>query len=183
MSGIPRGRMILYALAVLGLVAVNLVRLQDDRRPTAPVAVGVPPPIVTVPDLEVAGDLAGGDVPASRDLFRRPVERPVAPVEPPKPAAAPAPPPDPLQVARSRAAKTMEGIKLMGVLRGGDRLLAVVQHDGSTYSLAEGDLLAPGFVVGTISTNEVRIVNDRLGLTAVVILGGGEPTRILGMDG
>ena len=88
-----------------------------------------------------------------------------------------------MQLARSRAAKTMEGIKLMGVLRGGDRLLAVVQHDGATYSLAEGDLLAPGFVVGAISTNEVRIVNDRLGLTAVVILGGGEPTRILGMDG
>ena len=181
MSGIPRKRLFLYLLAAAALLAANLMRVGTQSPEPEAVATAARVPAAQVETLYASRDFEAPAIRAERDLFRRPPERATAPE--PAPAAAPAPPkpPDPLQIARGQAAEVLGGIKLLGVMKGGDRLLAVLEHDGRTQSLAEGEEVLPNFRVDAISTNDVRIMNDRLGLTGVVILGGGEPTRILGM--
>ncbi len=167
-AGIPTGRLLLYGGAVAVLVAVNVVRLGDTTdTATGPEQRQALIPVTERPALLVARDIEGPAVPPVRDLFRRGAPRPLV-AEAPVVEAPPPPPPDPLQVARNSAIEKLRDMRLIGVMESGGNTLAVLEHDGIATSVGEGMEVIPGFMVRTISIDEIEIEHSQMGLTGTL---------------
>ncbi|NNF24150.1 MAG: hypothetical protein HKN63_05005, partial [Rhodobacteraceae bacterium] len=91
--------------------------------------------------------------------------------------------PDPMRVARTEGAKVFDKMKLLGLMKGGEDVIVVLEHDGDMLALTQGQDVLPGYTVGLITSTEVRIENNALGLTGVLTLGERNVTRVLGVDG
>lgn len=179
MSGISRTRLALYGLAVVVLLALNAWRMSTApetalseavRRDTAPIG---------VPNLQAS--LGRTDLPAigERDLFRAAAAPEPKPVVTAAPApAAPPKAPDPIEIAREQATKQLDQVRLIGVLASGDKALAVFEHDGNTLSRFVGDEIVSGFKLDRISQGEIRARHERLGLVAILSLGGVRPMQM-----
>ncbi len=164
-AGIPTGRLLLYGGAVAVLVAVNVVRLGGTTdTATGPEQRQALIPVTERPALLVARDIEGPAVPPVRDLFRRGAPRPLVAEAP----AVEAPPPDPLQVARNSAIEKLRDMRLIGVMESGGNTLAVLEHDGIATSVGEGMEVIPGFMVRTISIDEIEIEHSQMGLTGTL---------------
>ena len=135
-------------------------------------------------ELNVARDLETAPTSVTRDLFLRPNNTPVpvaAPVA--RPALPQSTAPDPRAIAQAQAERTMNDIRLIGVMKAGDDLVAMIEHDGQTMSLRMGQPVLPGFVISEITTEGVRIDHTPLGLAGVFVLRGNGEIELIGLDG
>ena len=179
MSGISRNRLLLYAALLLALLAANAWRFLNAPDAELAEAVERQTAPIGVPDLAV--HVGRSDLPAlgDRDIFR------AGPAPAPKPAVVTAPtptqvqaPPDPIEIAREQVTKQLDAVRLVGVMASGERALAVFEHDGNTLSRFVGDEIVSGFKLDRISQGEVRARHDRLGLVAILSLGGVRPMQM-----
>lgn len=179
MTGISRSRLFLYGLAVLVLLAANVWRLASAPEAELAEAVQRSREPIGVPDLQVAVGRLETPAIGTRDLFRAgaaPAPAPVAVVAPdptPRPQA-----PNPIEIAREQAAKQLDEVRLVGVMAAGERALAVFEHDGNTLSRFVGDEIVSGFTLDRISQGEVQARHERLGLVAILSLGGVRPMQM-----
>jgi Tfp pilus assembly protein PilP len=181
MNGIPKKRLLLYGLLLVALAALNLFRLESQGTETVE-AVKTDTRATTVPELVL--DAADPTRRAgTRDIFRAAPEPPPPPVAvtPSEPETEPVPP-DPRQIALDAARRQVEAYKLIGVVASGDGALAVLDHDGNTQTRGLGEEMAPGFVLDRISQGEIRVRNERLGVIAVMTLGGADPLQMIRID-
>ncbi|PUB17051.1 hypothetical protein [Yoonia sediminilitoris] len=186
MSGVSRQRKFLYGGAVAVLLLANVMRWaggsgEETSQETDAGVVFVTP----IADVAVARDLNATPPDGVRDLFRRPGDGGLRPAvaAAPRPAPAQAPDADPLRTARLAAMREFEAMKLLGVMRAGDDTRIMLQYEGQTISLIQGQEVLPGFTIGQITTDSVRIDNTRLGLTGILAMGGVSETQIIGIDG
>ena len=163
---VPRRRAALYALLALALIGANAWRLagrEDD--PERARARAEAEALADLPDLAATASLEGFAEPRpARDLFRR--EAPPDPEpEPEPPAPAPEPPPDPTAQAVAEARRTLDAIALRGLLGGGGSgLVAVLEHDGASVTVAVGETVIPGYTVAAIDAGGLTIRHDELGI-------------------
>lgn len=172
MFGISPQRLTLYALAVIGLIALNAVRYLGDQVPetATPGTVGSAP--LALPELVFlpAGD--GLSTPA-RDLFQRREEAP----PPPPPVVAPPPPtpqpaaPDPRATALAAANRRLDRVTVVGIFSSADGMIAVLDAAGDVDNVQAGDSLFPGFVVTDVSISGIVVENSEIGLKRTLNLG------------
>ncbi len=178
MSGISKNRLILYGVLLVALLGANLYRLNLAPETEVAEAVSREAAPIRVPELHVAAR-TDATAPGTRDIFRPNA----APAPKPVVAAAPAPEPvvqtpDPIEIAIGQVTKQLDAVKLVGVLASGEGALAVFEHDGNTLSRFVGDEIVSGFKLDRISQREIRARHDRLGLVAILSLGGVRPMQM-----
>lgn len=178
MSGLPSRKVLIYGGLIVLLLAANLFRLSGSGTPeTAQAVERSAASRIRVPELEVAA--SGAAQVGKRDVFRaieKAVPKPVAvaPVAPqPEPAR-----PDPTEIAIEQARKQLDSVRLIGVVASGEGALAVFELDGNTLSRVVGDEIVSGFRLDRISQSEIRARHERLGLVAILSLGGVRPMQI-----
>ena len=178
MSGISKPRLILYGVLLVALFAANLYRISLSPQAELAEAVTRDAAPIRVPELHLALRTEAAP-PGARDIFRPNAAPAPKPVETPKPAPQPAvAKPDAREIAIGQATKQIDAVKLVGVLASGEGALAVFEHDGNTLSRFVGDEIVSGFKLDRISQGEIRARHDRLGLVAILSLGGVRPMQM-----
>lgn len=176
MSGIPRTRVLLYAALIIGLIGALWLRTTRDPADVAQAVARAETPI-RVPELHVATSQEGARL-GTRDIFRTAPKPISAPVVTAQPAQREEPTkPDPIEIAIEQAKKSLDAVKLIGVVASGEGALAVFEQDGNTHSRVVGDQIVSGFKLERISQGEIRARHERLGLVAVLSLGGVRPMQ------
>lgn len=184
MNSFGTRKWLIYASLVAVLLALNFGRLTPVA--PSPQVVSTLSEWTAIRDiqLEIARELEVSAHPARRDLFLKPSPQVVQPVVqvvrpvPPPPAA-----PDPQAIARVQAASTLSAIQLIGVIKGGDAFIAVLEYEERMMSLQVGDPVLSGFIVSEITTDGVRIDHAPLGVAAILTLLGDGITKLIGVDG
>ena len=178
MTGIPTKRLVIYGLVIVGLVAGLGRRLASDGANDTVAAIERAVAPIRVPDLQVVRELETTQLIGQRDLFRASPKAPSKPVVAVTSAPAPEPArPDPIEIAIEQAKKAMDPVRLIGVVASGEGALAVFQYEGNTLSRVVGDEIVSGFKLERISQGEIRARHERLGLIAILSLGGTRPLQ------
>ena len=125
--------------------------------------------VANLPELSVAREFVGFRAPATRDLFGRNIQEPPAPtVEEPEIQAPAAP--DPEAIARAKAQKILDAIKVLGILGSASGPVALIEYDGITASVARGQEISPGYIVKSLSLTHLVVRNEQIGLEKLYLI-------------
>lgn len=172
MFGIPRGRLILYAVAALTLAGLNFWRLGDESVAPANGSPGSQGSLPELPQLAVSADFEGFSGPPARNLFRADQKEPELPKA--EPVRVQPPPPDAAAQARREAESLLDKVHVIGFLSTSEGAMAVMMYEGSAINVTAGNSPVPGFTVSDVSIDSITLTHKEFDISRTFELGDAE---------